>query len=261
MILETNVSRGKESVSIPELHRYVWLRKSPLWLCGGWHGRFGHSFSVGKRIFDDIAKERKGAFVWTVFLCEWPPRGVRGGRRFFSSILTRWSWIWGHFHTCMQFLIFIWQGASAYPIDIGRRVRPTEWKRRGLFSTLLFLFWFSLKLLFDKHALKATSIVDSGGVSCFVGQKTGRKVYQVKGHKSGDTYTVFPDHYCSCHSFFYDIATKSEGIYVCVWWMSWLGCGRMADIWVLSCVCSVSIRLLSTCRMHWTKQGSKQFKI
>lgn len=85
-----------------------------------------------------------------------------------------------------------------------------------MFSTLLFPFLFSLKLLFDKHALKATSIVDSGGVSCFVGQKTGRKVYQVKGHKSGDTYTVFPDHYCSCHSFFYDIATKSEGIYVCV---------------------------------------------
>ncbi|KAI8103805.1 hypothetical protein M9435_006332 [Picochlorum sp. BPE23] len=113
MILETNLSTGKESVSIPELH------------------------SVGKRIFDDIAKERK---VSDLHLA-------------------------------------------------------------------------SLKLLFDKHALKATSIVDSGGVSCFVGQKTGRKVYQVKGHKSGDTYTVFPDHYCSCHSFFYDIATKSEGIY------------------------------------------------
>lgn len=70
MIRESNVCTGKGSVSIPELHRCVCLRESPLWLCGGYHGRFGHSFSVGKRIFDDIAKERKGAFVWTVFLHE-----------------------------------------------------------------------------------------------------------------------------------------------------------------------------------------------
>lgn len=72
----------------------------------------------------------------------------------------------------------------------------------------------SLKLLFDRHALKATSIVDSNGVSCFIGEQTGRRVYRVKGGKGATLYTVFPGHYCSCHSFFYDIVSKSEGIYV-----------------------------------------------
>lgn len=74
----------------------------------------------------------------------------------------------------------------------------------------------SLNLLFDKHALNAASIVDSDGVLCFVGEDTGRRVYQVKGGKGHTVYTVFPEHYCSCHAFFYDIVSKSEGVYVCV---------------------------------------------
>lgn len=71
----------------------------------------------------------------------------------------------------------------------------------------------SLKLLFDKQARNATSIVDSNGVSCFVGEESGRRVYQVRGAKGHTVYTVFPKHYCSCHSFFYDIVSKSEGTY------------------------------------------------
>lgn len=80
----------------------------------------------------------------------------------------------------------------------------------------------SLKLLFDKHAHKAVAIVDSERVSCLVDEHSGRKVYRVKGQRSGETYTVLPEHFCSCHSHFYDIVTKSEGVYVrggvfCFW--------------------------------------------
>ena len=86
----------------------------------------------------------------------------------------------------------------------------------------MYIYVCSLKLLFDKHAHKAVAIVDSEGVSCLVDERSGRKVYRVKGQRSGDTYTVFPEHFCSCHSHFYDIVTKSEGVYVrgggfCMW--------------------------------------------
>lgn len=63
---------------------------------------------------------------------------------------------------------------------------------------------------------KAASIVDQGGVVCYIGSASGRRVYQVQGHRLREHYTVFPDNYCSCQSFFYDIATKSEGVFVSV---------------------------------------------
>lgn len=75
----------------------------------------------------------------------------------------------------------------------------------------------SLKLLFGKHFQKATSVIDQNGVTGLIGKETDRRLYQVKGHRSQDSYVVFPGHYCSCQSFFYDIATKSEGIYVRVY--------------------------------------------
>lgn len=71
----------------------------------------------------------------------------------------------------------------------------------------------SLKILFGKHVQKAASIVDQGGVVCYIGSTSGRRVYQVQGRRLREHYTVFPDNYCSCQSFFYDIATKSEGVF------------------------------------------------
>ena len=70
----------------------------------------------------------------------------------------------------------------------------------------------ALSLLFDKHVVKAASIVDSHGVSSHEGKESGRLVYQVKS-TGGDPYTVFPGHYCSCHSFFYDVVSRAEVVY------------------------------------------------
>lgn len=37
----------------------------------------------------------------------------------------------------------------------------------------------SLNFLFEKHLSNALQIIDQGGVFCFVGEKSGRRVYQV----------------------------------------------------------------------------------
>ena len=42
---------------------------------------------------------------------------------------------------------------------------------------------------------------------------TGRAA-QVKGRGPSDQYIVFPGHYCSCHSFFWDVVSRKHAIYV-----------------------------------------------
>jgi predicted nucleic acid-binding Zn finger protein len=69
-------------------------------------------------------------------------------------------------------------------------------------------------VLFGGHFDKATQIVDQGGVFAFIGRESQRKVYQVQGNKKKEKYTVFPRHYCSCHSFLFEVATKGEAVYV-----------------------------------------------
>eukprot|EP00884_Botryococcus_braunii_P000074 jgi/Botrbrau1/10067/Bobra.0355s0022.1 len=71
----------------------------------------------------------------------------------------------------------------------------------------------SLHVLFDRQLPRALRIVDSGGVKCFVAQQSRRKVFQVQGKGPSDVYTVFPHHFCSCHSFFYDVASKGNAVY------------------------------------------------
>ena len=55
----------------------------------------------------------------------------------------------------------------------------------------------SLHFLYDTHLAKALQIVDQGGVTCFVGAGSGRKLYRVHGH-AAESYLVFPRSYCSC---------------------------------------------------------------
>ena len=37
---------------------------------------------------------------------------------------------------------------------------------------------------------------------------------QVKGRGPSDQYIVFPGHYCSCHSFFWDVVSRKHAVYV-----------------------------------------------
>lgn len=41
-------------------------------------------------------------------------------------------------------------------------------------------------------------------------------VAQVQGKTAADQYLVFPDHYCSCQAFFYEVVSRSEAPYVSV---------------------------------------------
>ena len=36
----------------------------------------------------------------------------------------------------------------------------------------------------------------------------------MKGRGASDQYIVFPGHYCSCHSFFWDVVSRKHAIYV-----------------------------------------------
>eukprot|EP00803_Ostreobium_quekettii_P006175 evm.model.scf_450.6 EVM.evm.TU.scf_450.6 scf_450:67200-68896(+) len=63
----------------------------------------------------------------------------------------------------------------------------------------------SLNVLFQRNLARALEIVDAGGVECFVGRNSKRRVFQVRGKSAADCYTVFPSHYCSCHAFFYEV--------------------------------------------------------
>lgn len=55
----------------------------------------------------------------------------------------------------------------------------------------------SLHFIYGTNLAKALQIVDQGGVACYVGAGSGRRVYLVHGH-AAEHYLVHPDHYCSC---------------------------------------------------------------
>lgn len=72
--------------------------------------------------------------------------------------------------------------------------------------------WLSLELLFGSTLDKAVQIVDQDAIACFVGQPSQRRLCVVKGRTGGDSYIVFPAHYCSCKAFRFDIVGKAEGL-------------------------------------------------
>jgi predicted nucleic acid-binding Zn finger protein len=69
----------------------------------------------------------------------------------------------------------------------------------------------SLHFIYGTNLAKALQIVDQGGVACYVGAGSGRRVYLVHGH-AAEHYLVHPDHYCSCQAFFFDVVSKDEAV-------------------------------------------------
>ncbi|KAG5238734.1 Zinc finger SWIM domain-containing protein [Salix suchowensis] len=61
-----------------------------------------------------------------------------------------------------------------------------------------------LHFLFGKNFERATKIVDQRGVKKISGQPSGRSIFQKGG------VSLFPEHYCACYSFFYDIVNRGE---------------------------------------------------
>eukprot|EP00250_Pteridium_aquilinum_P007778 c17432_g1_i2 orf=121-549(+) len=72
-----------------------------------------------------------------------------------------------------------------------------------------------LHFLFSKNLERALRILDHKGVYRIIGEPSKRVVfqicYQVAGEsKSSDRYLCFPKHFCSCHSFFFDVVGRGE---------------------------------------------------
>ncbi|KAK4341280.1 hypothetical protein RND71_039781 [Anisodus tanguticus] len=68
-----------------------------------------------------------------------------------------------------------------------------------------------LHFLFGKNLERATRIIDQRGVKRILGEPSGRSIFQVVGEsKRKEEYLCFAQHYCGCHSFFYDIVNRGE---------------------------------------------------
>ncbi|GMN37843.1 hypothetical protein TIFTF001_007158 [Ficus carica] len=68
-----------------------------------------------------------------------------------------------------------------------------------------------LIFLFGKNFERAIRIVDQKGVKKISAEPSGRSIFQVVGEsKRKDEYFCFPEHFCACYSFYYDIVSKAE---------------------------------------------------
>ncbi|PNH08548.1 Zinc finger SWIM domain-containing protein 7 [Tetrabaena socialis] len=70
-----------------------------------------------------------------------------------------------------------------------------------------------LYLIFGKNFAKAVEVVDGGGIVCYIGEQTGRRLFKVPGSHAPDFYIVFPAHYCSCQSFTFDVVSRSDAAF------------------------------------------------
>ncbi|XP_047972342.1 zinc finger SWIM domain-containing protein 7 [Salvia hispanica] len=69
----------------------------------------------------------------------------------------------------------------------------------------------TLHFIFGKNFERATRIFDQAGVKRISGQPSGRSIFQVVGEsRKKEEYLCFPEHYCSCYSFFYDVINRGE---------------------------------------------------
>ncbi|XP_022942858.1 zinc finger SWIM domain-containing protein 7 isoform X2 [Cucurbita moschata] len=68
-----------------------------------------------------------------------------------------------------------------------------------------------LHFLFGKNFERATRIVDQSGVKKISGEPSGRSIFQVVGEsRRKEEYLCFPENFCACYSFFYDIVNRGE---------------------------------------------------
>lgn len=81
------------------------------------------------------------------------------------------------------------------------------------FSTLTDDQILALHFLFNKTLDKAVRIIEQGGVYRLVAEPSRREVFQVMGNpKENQHYVCFPEHFCSCHAFFFDIVSRGHQI-------------------------------------------------
>ncbi|RZR94459.1 hypothetical protein BHM03_00023145 [Ensete ventricosum] len=66
-------------------------------------------------------------------------------------------------------------------------------------------------ILLGLNLERATRIVDQGGVRKVSAAPSGRSFFLVVGEsKRKEEYICFPEHHCTCYSFFYDVVNRGE---------------------------------------------------
>ena len=77
----------------------------------------------------------------------------------------------------------------------------------------------SMSFLFESNWARALELVDGGHVKRIVAQDSGRELFQVgsaSGSRAGGrlprSHLVFPEHFCTCHAFFYDVVSRGEAV-------------------------------------------------
>ncbi|KAK4284514.1 hypothetical protein QN277_001337 [Acacia crassicarpa] len=69
----------------------------------------------------------------------------------------------------------------------------------------------TLHFIFGKNFERATRIVDQRGVKKISGEPSRRSIFQVMGEsRRKEEYLCFPENFCSCYSFFYDVVNRTE---------------------------------------------------
>ncbi|KAF1891875.1 hypothetical protein Lal_00016905 [Lupinus albus] len=69
----------------------------------------------------------------------------------------------------------------------------------------------SLRFIFGKNLEGASRIVDQRGVKRITAEPSGRVIFQVTGEsRRKDKYVCFPENFCACYSFFFDVVNRAE---------------------------------------------------
>ncbi|KAK7259896.1 hypothetical protein RIF29_25511 [Crotalaria pallida] len=69
----------------------------------------------------------------------------------------------------------------------------------------------TLHFIFGKNFEGATRIVDQRGIKRITAEPSGRVIFQVTGEsRRKDQYVCFPENFCACYSFFYDVVNRGE---------------------------------------------------
>ncbi|KAF4382349.1 hypothetical protein G4B88_011301 [Cannabis sativa] len=96
-------------------------------------------------------------------------------------------------------------------MSCSRIVAETVWKQIESTSLVTDEQLSILNFLFGKNFERATRIVDQRGVKRISGLPSGRSIFQVMGEsKRKEEYFCFPEHFCACYSFFFDIVNRGE---------------------------------------------------
>ncbi|KAE9593955.1 putative Zinc finger, SWIM-type [Lupinus albus] len=69
----------------------------------------------------------------------------------------------------------------------------------------------TLRFIFGKNLEGASRIVDQRGVKRITAEPSGRVIFQVTGEsRRKDKYVCFPENFCACYSFFFDVVNRAE---------------------------------------------------